>query len=29
VCKNEGIALGMFRKKRTKPCKGETHAVKF
>ncbi len=30
MCKNEGIALGMFCKKRTKPCKGETcHAVKF
>ena len=27
--KAQGIALGMFRKKRTKLCKGETHAVKF
>ena len=27
--KAQGIALGMFRKKRTKPCKGEIHAVKF
>ena len=25
----QGIALGMFCKKRTKPCKGEIHAVKF
>jgi hypothetical protein len=27
--KAPGSALGMFRKKRTKLCKGETHAVKF
>jgi hypothetical protein len=27
--KPTGIALGMFRKIMTKPCKGETHAVKF
>jgi hypothetical protein len=29
MAQTQGDALGMFRKKRTKPCKGETHAVKF
>jgi hypothetical protein len=29
TAQTQGDALGMFRKKRTKPCKGETQAVKF